>query len=147
MKILIAVDGSVPSRAAARAVAARPWPRDSEFRLITVVQPPPWMPEPFMVSAEVHAEMQREHERRSRAVLEEVAAELQTACPGTPVTTCLEMGSPKEVLVEQAAQWGADLVVVGTHGQSPLSRFVLGSVAHAVALHAPCSVEIVRGAG
>ena len=40
--------------------------------------------------------------------------------------------------------WGADLVVLGTHGHGPAGRFLLGSVAHSVALHAPCSVEVVR---
>jgi nucleotide-binding universal stress UspA family protein len=48
------------------------------------------------------------------------------------------------VIVEEAEKWGADLIVLGSHGYGPMSRFLLGSVAHAVALHAPYSVEIVR---
>ena len=55
-------------------------------------------------------------------------------------------GSPKQVIVEQAEQWGADLIVVGCHGFGPVKRFLLGSVSQAVAVHAPCSVEIVRAA-
>jgi universal stress protein A len=38
----------------------------------------------------------------------------------------------------------ADLLVVGSHGRSGLSRLVLGSVASYVASHAPCSVLIVK---
>jgi nucleotide-binding universal stress UspA family protein len=53
-------------------------------------------------------------------------------------------GSPKQVIVEQAEQWGADLIVMGCHGFGPVKRFLLGSVSQAVAVHAPCSVEIVR---
>jgi nucleotide-binding universal stress UspA family protein len=36
------------------------------------------------------------------------------------------------------------LIILGSHGYSGLQRFLLGSVSHAVAAHAHCSVEIVR---
>jgi nucleotide-binding universal stress UspA family protein len=48
------------------------------------------------------------------------------------------------VLLETAEAFGADLIVVGSHGHGKLDRFLMGSVAQAVALHATCSVEIVR---
>jgi nucleotide-binding universal stress UspA family protein len=146
MKILVAVDGSAPSVAAVEEVARRPWPAGSEVRLVTVVQPPPWMPEPFTVSAETHAEMLRAEERKAAGELEELKAKLCAARPETPVGTRIRVGSAKEQLIEEAASWAADLLVVGTHGRGAVGRFVLGSVAHAVALHAPCSVEIVRRA-
>ena len=41
-------------------------------------------------------------------------------------------------------EWGADLIVVGSHGQRGIRRFLLGSAAEFVARHASCSVEIVR---
>lgn len=53
-------------------------------------------------------------------------------------------GSPKTVIIEEAERWGANLIVLGSHGYGALKRFLLGSVAHAVVLHAPCSVEVVR---
>jgi nucleotide-binding universal stress UspA family protein len=53
-------------------------------------------------------------------------------------------GHPKQVLLDEAEKWGADLIVVGSHGRRGLDRFLLGSVSQAVALHARCSVEIVR---
>lgn len=52
--------------------------------------------------------------------------------------------APKEVIVDEAGRWRADLVVVGCHGYGSVKRFMLGSVSEAVAIHAPCSVEIVR---
>jgi nucleotide-binding universal stress UspA family protein len=55
--------------------------------------------------------------------------------------------SPKQGILNEAERFDADLIVVGSHGQSALSRFLLGSVSHAVALHAHCSVEIVRKRG
>jgi nucleotide-binding universal stress UspA family protein len=53
-------------------------------------------------------------------------------------------GSPKEEIVEEAETWGADLILIGSHGYGNVKRFMLGSVLQAVATHAPCSVEIVR---
>ena len=56
----------------------------------------------------------------------------------------IELGFPKKAIPEYAKQWGADLVMVGSHGQSALTRFLLGSVAHTVLRTSTCSVEIVR---
>jgi nucleotide-binding universal stress UspA family protein len=53
-------------------------------------------------------------------------------------------GSPKQVIVEEAEKWGADLIVVGSHGYGWWERILLGSVSQAVIHHAPCSVEVVR---
>lgn len=47
-------------------------------------------------------------------------------------------------IVEEAQRWGADLIIVGTHGRHGLSRFLLGSVAEGVARSAPVSVLLVR---
>jgi nucleotide-binding universal stress UspA family protein len=60
------------------------------------------------------------------------------------ITMEIVEGSPKRVILDEAERWGADLIVVGSHGRRGLQRFLLGSVSQAVALHAPCSVEIVR---
>lgn len=144
MKILLAVDGTPGAAEAITEVCARPWPIGSEIRVVTVVQPPPWMPEPFGVGAEVHSQLRAAEEKQARGIVEQAAAEIRQAHPGLTVSTGLLLGWPKEELVEEATRQGADLVVVGTHGRSTIGRFLLGSVAHAVALHAPCSVEVVR---
>lgn len=54
------------------------------------------------------------------------------------------MGSPKQVILDEAESWVADLIIVGSHGYGAWDRFLLGSVSNAVATHAKCSVEIVR---
>ena len=60
------------------------------------------------------------------------------------VTTAAVRGRPAEVLVGEAERLGADLIVVGNRRvQSPVAR-VLGSIATAVAHHAPCDVYIAR---
>jgi hypothetical protein len=51
---------------------------------------------------------------------------------------------PKIAILDEAEHWGADLIVVGTHGYNALEKLWLGSVWRAVASHAKCSIEIAR---
>ena len=53
-------------------------------------------------------------------------------------------GSPPDVLLEAAQDFGADVIVVGSKGLRGAARFVLGSVASSVSHHAPCDVFIVH---
>ncbi|MGH3034408.1 MAG: universal stress protein [Gaiellaceae bacterium] len=53
-------------------------------------------------------------------------------------------GGAAEMLVEQAKESGADLMVVGSHGKNLAERLVLGSVSRKVLHHAPCDVLVVR---
>ncbi len=54
-------------------------------------------------------------------------------------------GPPGEVVAQLARERGAELIVVGTHGHTGISRFLLGSVATAILRHAPCDVLVTRG--
>ena len=74
---------------------------------------------------------------------EQAAKILRKGNPLSITTTVIE-GSPKSVILEEAEKFGADLIVVGSHGSGAVKGFLLGSVSLAVALHAKCSVEIVR---
>ncbi len=57
------------------------------------------------------------------------------------------LGTPQHLILDEAERWGANLIVAGSHGRRGLGRLVIGSVSEAVALHADCSVEVVREAG
>ncbi|MEO5952171.1 MAG: universal stress protein [Chloroflexia bacterium] len=69
---------------------------------------------------------------------------LNTTCikelAGMPVTRVLLEGFPSERIVEYAAECGADLIVLPTHGYGPFRRFLLGSVTAKVLHDATCSV-------
>jgi nucleotide-binding universal stress UspA family protein len=58
----------------------------------------------------------------------------------------VERGSAYAEIVRRAEDWGADVIVIGSHGRTGLARAVLGSVAERVVEHAPCSVLIARPA-
>jgi len=55
-----------------------------------------------------------------------------------------KVADPKRLIVEEAASWNADCIFLGARGHSRLERFLLGSVAAAVAARATCTVEVVR---
>lgn len=144
MKILLATDGSPHSQAALQAVIRRPWPPRTELRILSVVHPLPFFPDPFYFGAAMHAESLQKEEKRAAHDVEEAAREVRLRARHLRVSTVVRKGSPKKNIVEEAKRWPADLVLVGSHGHGPVGSFLLGSVALAVALHAPCSVEIVR---
>ena len=77
-------------------------------------------------------------------VLRDKAGTMSLAGGSMKITTEVLSGSPKRVILEEAEAFGADLIVVGSHGHGMVESFLLGSVSQAVALHAKCSVEIVR---
>ena len=63
---------------------------------------------------------------------------------GLRVETAVSDGDPRSAIVDAAREWGADLIIVGSHGYTGVKRWLLGSVAQSVVSHAPCSVEVVR---
>jgi len=54
------------------------------------------------------------------------------------------VGNPGDVLVQEAEDSGADLIVIGTRGLHATKRLFLGSVSTKVIHHAPCDVLVVR---
>jgi nucleotide-binding universal stress UspA family protein len=63
---------------------------------------------------------------------------------GLKVSTAVAKGDPKLKILDTAEQWKAELIVLGSLGQTGLERFLMGSVSDAVVRHARCSVEIAR---
>lgn len=60
--------------------------------------------------------------------------------PNVPYEHRLLTGEPASAIVELAEQEQADLIVMGTHGRTGLTRLLMGSVAEAVVRRAPCPV-------
>jgi nucleotide-binding universal stress UspA family protein/GNAT superfamily N-acetyltransferase len=74
-----------------------------------------------------------------------LAAATRTArAEGLEAVTHARSDDPVEALVAVAQEQDADLLVVGSNGASRVSRFLVGSVAHKVSHHAPCSVLMVH---
>ena len=146
MKILLATDGSAHSKAAVEEVARRPFPLNTKVRIVSAYESTPQITslETMGVSQEYYAEADRYALQKAKNTIENAAKILRNKNPALTVTTIVIEGSPKSVILEEAEKFGADLIIVGSHGSGAIERFLLGSVSHAVSLHAKCSVEIVR---
>jgi nucleotide-binding universal stress UspA family protein len=59
----------------------------------------------------------------------------------------VQIGRPASKIVEAAKQWPADLIVVGSHGRTGITRTLLGSVAEGIMRHATCPVLVVKAKG
>lgn len=144
MKILLAVDGSKFSEAAAQALASQIRPQDADVLILQVVKPmfystPPQMSRGY---APELAERRKERMAEAEASVSGAAQVLRTA--GFKVSTRVGEGEVRSGILDVASEWGAGLIVLGSHGRTGLPRMLLGSVAEAVARHAPCSTLIVR---
>ena len=145
MKILLATDGSPFSQAAVCEIIQRPYSPGTEVKIISVAQASwPFIAEPTFVLAAAHYESLKQGRKLAAEIVADAAKKISEGASHLAVTTEVLEGSPKEAIVEEAERWGADLVVVGSHGYGPVKRFLIGSVSEAVVLYAPCSVEIVR---
>lgn len=140
MKILLATDGSKFSDAAAHSVARQFRRQDTEVRVLSVVEPISETPPPQM-SPHYYPEL-IDQVAEAKEMAERTAKMLAEA--GFKVSTSVATGDPKTVILEEATDWGADLIVLGSHGRTGLERFLLGSVSEAIARRTTCSVEIVR---
>ena len=144
MNILLAVDGSAPSAAAVQAVAERPWPPASTIRVLTVVETiaTPPIGEMMIGAGADLDELRRQRLDEAGKFVFAVSTSLRNT--GINVESAIREGSPGHEIVQEAIEWPADLIVLGSHGYTGLKRLVLGSVAGRVMSHAPCSVEVVR---
>jgi len=146
MKILLAVDGSACSDAAAQELAKRPWPPQSEVKVISAVEiPAPVGMEPWAVSPEYFENVERSVRQAAQASIDSALLKLKTITDKTlKISSEIIQGPTAQVIVDAAESWGADLIIMGSRGLGIWNRLVLGSVSNAVVHHAKCSVEIVR---
>jgi len=143
MKILVALDDSKSSEAALNAILSQFRPQDTQVRVVHVLQPIAVSAPPQM-SAKYAPELE-ELGKQARELLERAANTLRAA--GFQADFALEKGDIRLRITDVAAEWNADLIVLGSHGRSGIPRLLLGSVAEFVARNAGCSVEIVRAPG
>lgn len=84
----------------------------------------------------------RQRHEAMRAIAENLMANLSAGTPGE-VESHIEPGYPPTRILESAADWGAELIVLGRQGRAGLEDFLIGSVSKDVAQAADCDVLLV----
>ncbi len=137
-RVLVAVDLSPaagPAIAAARQVAEL---FRAELRALHVVEPVPVVSElPPPLTDRDLAALAQEHLER----------EVWPLLPGALAGRTMRSGTPVYAIAQEAADWGADLVVVGSHGRGWLERLVIGSVTEQLLSRLPTSLLVVPPPG
>ncbi len=64
--------------------------------------------------------------------------------PAVPFAHRLTMGDPAGEIIRIAAEEGAEMIVLGTHGRTGMTRLLMGSVAEAIVRRSPCPVLVYR---
>ncbi len=141
MTILLATDGSEASLEAARSVAGRPWPSGTRVHVVSVARSARTPADSWTIPS---AMLKRFDEGARRAAKKATAAAARIfESAGIAASEAVLEGDPRKCLL------GADppdLLVVGSRGRHGLDRLLPGSVSEFVAVHAPCSVEVIRAA-
>jgi len=136
--VLVPVDDSPMARRALDfALEAHP---EAELTLLHVVD---LVEESYGARMLVGEETLRERARERAADLADDYLERAADHPGT-VSTVTEFGKPARVIGDYADDEDVDLIVIGSHGRSLLSRVLLGDVAADVVRRAPVPVTVVR---
>jgi nucleotide-binding universal stress UspA family protein len=131
------------SDVATKSVLERPWPEGSTIRVLCVIQPP--LPVSIAnggVGLHNYQALTDSLLKAAKELVDLTAVKLEIL--GVSIETCVREGDPRAEIVDEAKDWRADLIVVGSHGRTGIARWLLGSVAAQVVRHASCSVEVVR---
>ena len=142
MKILLAIDNSQCSESGVKAVLEQMRPEGSEVCILHAVKPLLIIPLTYIGRVDSLAAAQQIKLKEGKELVELASQLLRKA--GFTVYTDVEEGDPQAAIINYAARWHADLIVMGSHGKKGLDKALIGSVSETVLRHAHCSVEIVR---
>ena len=144
MRILIALDASPHCERTLDFASRMRWPAGSRLIIVAVASPIVGsLAAPYEPAAAAPGLL----EDQRRPLQEAVArAEVLLRETGFATEGRVDVGDPRQVLLEVAQDVRADLIVMGSHGLTGITKLMLGSVSSHVVTHAPCSVLVVKQA-
>ncbi len=134
--ILLATDGSAASEHASEEAIDLATQVEARLLVVSVLSN---SARPTEASADGLADSRDSLTSKAQAIVQRAKA------AGANATFLVWEGEPGEAIVAAADSENADLIVVGSHGRSGVSRFLIGSVSDFVVRHAHCPVMVVRG--
>ncbi len=147
MKILVPTEGSKFSNAAVRKCCEMfDRSENTEIEILSVAETASVVADPYGASPGYMRDLDAALLEKANDVVEQTEAKLRKDLPklGARLTTKVVTGSPNQEIVAEAENWGADLIIMGSHGYGFWRRALLGSVSESVVHHAPCSVVVVK---
>lgn len=149
MKILLATDGSqYAERAAKKGFEFIKAKDDLEIKIISVAEPVgPVVADPFGATNAFYMEAKNEAVNAAHKYVENIKKIIEEKFAGgtmPKIETTVVIDSPKSAIIEEAQEWEADVIIVGSHGYGFWERMFIGSVSDAVIHHSPCSVLVIR---
>ncbi len=133
-QILLPLEGPSDAEAAVRFLRLKPFHEAVELTLMTVL---PWTEPPWPSGAAAEAAATEMLEKQTEYI-ESMAERLRAI--GYQAHGVAVVGTPATMILQQATTLRSDLILMGTRGRQGITRFVLGSVSHAVLHKTPCPV-------
>ena len=146
MKILIATDGSPYCKSAVEQFLEAPFADNTQVRIVSAYRKSSLALStgPLRKLKDSYAEADRNAFKLAEDAANHAANIVRAKNTGFTIMTAVLDGLPQQVILQEAAVFNADLIVVGANGHGFSECLQTGSVSMGVALHAKCSVEIVR---
>src|SRR6516164_6328485 len=139
MKVIVALDQTEYANQVVDAVLERRWPKDTCFKLITVLEPHQWEEADWQKWRKLTQEVSAEREKLAETWLKIARLKIQEKVANCSVHLEIKHGCAKTELLKAATEWMCDKIMVGAHGHQPNRLF--GSVPHTLSRQAPCSIE------
>lgn len=142
-RIMVPVDGSETSRKALQEAIRLAQQFKAKLKLVHVVENARIFDAEGMVDYTALRDIATKGGEQILARAREMAEQAGVAAE----TALLESGGDRNenIIVSEAKQWLAELIVIGTHGRSGISRLLFGSVAEGIVRGAPMPVLLIRG--
>ena len=133
--ILLPLQGLSDAEAAIRFLQLKPFHDPVEITLLTVL---PSTQPPWPVDAAAAEKLEKQALQSARDYIDGVAKRLRAI--GYQARGIAVLGTPSAMILQEATNLSSDLILMGTSGRQGVTRFVLGSVSHAVLHKMPCPV-------
>ena len=143
MKVIIAVDQTDFANQIIDSVVSNHWPQDTQFKILSVVEPLHWQSVPCIEWNQDAAKILEHRKHLANEIAMNARRRIATSIPDSIVHVEIRLGRPKEEIIDSAAEWMADRIILGAHGHSP-NRFFTGSVARSVSQYCGCSIQLIR---